>query len=161
MPSSSSLAACPSQSVPSARQQAVQETEISPFFFCLFSALCFLFCCSLLGFITSLSPSRVVAPFESTQPLLRLVFVWCFFCSAVSQFPLCWHGLILFSSSCCSTVVSFSWHLQPCLKHAVVHVSAAPLSVLDCSGSVLTRPERQRALPEIRKDSSDHGEAPF
>lgn len=63
------LLGCLLCSVSSARQQAVQETKIRLFCFCLFTALCFLFHCSLRGFITSLSPFRVVAPFESTLGL--------------------------------------------------------------------------------------------
>lgn len=56
-------------SIPSARQQAAQETGISLLCFCLFAALRFLFRCSLVGFSSSHSPFRVVAPFESTLSL--------------------------------------------------------------------------------------------
>lgn len=56
-------------SIPSARQEAAQETGISLLCFCLFAALRFLFRCSLVGFSSSHSPFRVVAPFESTLSL--------------------------------------------------------------------------------------------
>lgn len=38
---------------------------------------------------------------------------------------------------------------------------AAPLAALECSGSVLTGPQRQWALPEAREDPSEHKEALF
>lgn len=56
-------------------------------------------------------------------------------------------------------MISFSWHLQPCLKHGFVKVPAAPLAVLECSGSVLTGPKRQWALPETQEDPSECKEA--
>lgn len=40
-------------------------------------------------------------------------------------------------------------------------VPAAPLAVLECSGSVLTGPERQWALPETQEDPSECKEALF
>lgn len=107
---------CLSCSVLSARQQAAQEIGISLLCFCLFTPLCFLFCCSLVGFITSHSPFRVVTPLSllsaSAQADLPLVFLL-LSCLSVSL-VLAW--AFPFSSSCCSTVMSFSWHLQPCLR---------------------------------------------
>lgn len=99
-------------SVPSARQQAAQETGISLLCFCFFTPLCFLFCSSLVGFITSHSLFRVAAPFEST---LSLCSGWFSFGVSPAQLSLSFScaGMGL---SCCSTVISFSWHLQPCLR---------------------------------------------
>lgn len=103
----------------------------------------FLVPCSHVGFITSHSPFRAVAPLESALSLCSsydfpLVFLL-LSCLSVSV-VLAW--TYPFSSSCCSTVISFSWHLQPWVKLAFSKVPAAPVAMLECSGSVLTGPQR-------------------
>lgn len=122
----------------------------------------FLVPCSLVGFIISPSPFRAVAPFESTLSLCSgydfpLVFLLlsCFSVSLV----LVW--AYPFYSSFCSTLSSFSWHLQPCVKLAFVTVPSANLAVLEIRGSVLPGPQRQWALPEAQEDPSEHRAALF
>lgn len=126
-----------------------------------FTAPCFLLNCSCVGFFISCSPFTVVVPSESTLSLcsgydfpLAFLLLRCFSFLLL----LCWRGLILSSSYCYSTVISFSWRLLPFLKHAFVELPKTPLAVLECSGSV---PTSQWTLIETQEDPSEHREALF
>lgn len=129
-----------------------------------FTAPCFLLSCSCVSFFTSCSPFKVVVPSESTLSLCSghdFLLAFLLLSSFSLLLLLCWHGLILSSSSYYSTVMSFSWHLLPFLKRAFVELPETPLAVLECSGSVPTVPKSQWMLTETQEDPSEHREALF
>lgn len=100
---SSSLAACSFSSATGSAGDWDQAVVC-----CSFTAPCFLFNCSPVGFFTSRTPSRVVAPPEFTLILCSgYDFPLAFFLLSRLSFLLllCWHGFILFSSYCYSTVI--------------------------------------------------------